>query len=275
MPRKTKAKTTRRRTSSATRARRKSGGSKFINFVVPLFLAACILFCLGLLFSAGFKSAASSDFFRVRKVETLGAERTSEKRVEQIVRAGAFKTGVWSADLEAIKDELEQLTFVRHASVSRVLPDTVRVAIEERQPVATVRIGEADYLVDDDAKVLTKVTPNLKGALPPFVMTGWDADGSQSAREMNRKRIELYVKLVTEWRKFGLAKRVKAVDISDLKDPQAKVEDSGEVVTISLGDGDYAEGLQKGLETVAGKGEKIKYVIEPNDPNPIIGYRNS
>lgn len=276
MPRKTRAKTTTRRTKAAPRARKKkTGGSRFINFAVPLFLAACILFCLGLLFSAGFRSAASSDFFRVRNVETLGAERVSSEKVEQIVRAEAFRTGVWSADLETIRDEVEKLTFVRNASVSRVLPDTVRVTIEERRPVATVRIGESDYLVDEEAKVLAKVTKDVKGPLPPFVMTGWDADRSEAAREMNRKRIGLYVRLVDEWRKFGLAKRVRSIDLSDLKDPQAKVEDSGEIVTISLGEGDYAEGLQKGLETIAGKGGKIKYVIAPNDPNPVVGYRNS
>lgn len=276
MPRKTRAKTATRRTKAAPRTRRKkTGGSKLINFAVPLFLSACILFCLGLLFSAGFRSAASSDFFRVRNVETLGAERVSSKKVEQIVRAGAFRTGVWSADLSSIRDEVEKLTFVRHASVSRVLPDTVRVTVEERRPVATVRIGDADYLVDEDAKVLAKVTKDVKGPLPPFVMTGWDADRSEAALEMNRKRIGLYVLLVEEWRKFGLAKRVRALDLSDLKDPQAKVEDSGEIVTISLGEGDYAAGLQKGLETIAGKGGKIKYVIAPNSSNPVVGYRNS
>lgn len=275
MPRKTRVKTATRRTKAATRARKKTGGSKFINFVVPLFLAACILFCLGLLFSAGFRSAASSDFFRVRNVETLGAERVSSKRVEQIVRAGSFRTGVWRADLESIRNEVEKLTFVRHASVSRVLPDTVRVTIEERRLKATVRIGEADYLVDDEPKVLAKITKDVKGPLPPFVMTGWDPDRSEAAREMNRKRVELYMRLVEEWRKFGLAKRVRSLDLSDIKDPQAKVEDSGQIVTISLGEGDYSEGLQKGLETIAGKGGKIKYVIAPNDPNPVVGYRNS
>ncbi len=274
MPRTTKAKP-RTRKKVRTRSRSVRGGGKVINVFVPLFLAACILFCVGLLFSAGFKSAASSDFFSVRSVETRGAERTSEQKVEQIVRAGAYKTGVWRADLDAIKSELEQLKFVRHASVARVLPDTVRVTLTERQPVATVRIGNADYLVDEEAKVLTKVTRTIRGPLPPFVLIGWDTDGSQSAVETNRRRVALYRKLVNEWRRFDLVKRVKAVDISDLRDPQAKVVDSGEVVTISLGQENYAAGLQKGLETIAGKGGKIKYVIEPNDANPIIGYRNS
>ena len=246
-----------------------------INFFVPLFLSACILFCLGLLFSAGFRSASSSEFFELKKVETLGTDRVPAVKVEQIVRAGAYKTGVVGADLDSIKQEIEKLSFVKHASVARVLPDAVRVTIRERVPRATVRIGGADYLVDEDARILTKVTKEVRGPLPPFVLIGWDRDGSQSAREMNRKRVELYMTLVTEWRKFGLAKRVKAVDVSDIKDPQALVVDSGEVVTISLGSSDYATGLQKALETIAGKGEKIKYVIEPNDANPIIGYRNS
>lgn len=273
----TKTKTTRRKPTAATTRRktRAKGGGKMIGFFVPLFLSACILFCLGLLFSASFRHAASSDFFAIRNVETQGAQRVSSMKVEQIVRSGAHRSGVIEADLDSIKSEIEKLEFVKHASVARVLPDTVRVTIEERVPRATVRIGGADYLVDEDARVLSKVTKQVRGPLPPFVMIGWDADGSQSAREMNKKRIGLYTRLVSEWRTYGLAERVKAVDISDIRDPQAMVEDSGEIVTISLGEGDFATGLQKGLETIAGKGEKIKYVIEPNDANPIIGYRNS
>ncbi|REJ78004.1 MAG: hypothetical protein DWQ47_16780 [Acidobacteria bacterium] len=275
MPRrKTTTQRTRRKKTTA-RTRRKTGGSKLINFAVPLFLAACILFCLGLLLSAGVRSVASSDFFEVRRVETVGAERVSPAKVEQIVRSEAFRTGVWNADLEEIKQGVEELKFVRHASVARVLPDIVRVTIRERVPVATVRMGKADYLVDDDAKILSKVSKDTTGPLPPFVLLGWDTDASESAREMNRRRVDLYKKLVAEWRQFGLAKRVKAVDLSDVKDPQAQVEDSGHLVTISLGQGDYAPGLKKGLETIAGKGERIKYVIGPNEPNPVIGYRNS
>jgi cell division septal protein FtsQ len=246
-----------------------------INFFVPLFLMACILFCLGLLFSAGFSNAASSNFFKVRHVETEGTQRVSEKKIEQIVRSGTYKEGVWNANLEAIKKEIETLRFVKQASVSRVLPDTVRVTVIERRPSATVRIGNEDFLVDEEAKVLTKITPEVRGPLPPFVLLGWDEDATQSAREMNKRRIGLYLKLVSEWRKFDLVARVKAVDISDINDPQAKVLDSGETVTISLGKEDFAKGLQKGLETIAGKGERIKYVIDPSDDNPIIGYRNS
>jgi cell division septal protein FtsQ len=267
--------TRRKTTRTAARPRRKKSTGKMVNFFVPLFLMACILFCLGLLFSAGYSNAASSEFFTVRHVETEGARRVSEKKIEQIVRAGTYKSGVWNADLDAIKKEIETLKFVKHASVARVLPDTVRVTVTERTPSATARIGGEDFLVDEDARVLSKVTPEVRGPLPPFVLLGWDEDATQSAREMNRRRVALYLKLVNEWRRFDLVARVKAVDISDVNDPQAKVLDSGETVTISLGKEDFAKGLQKGLETIAGKGARIKYVIDPNDDNPIIGYRNS
>lgn len=266
---------TRRKGTVSTTARRKKSSGKFVNFFVPLFLMACILFCLGLLFSFGFKNAAASDFFKIRKVETSGTHRVSDKRIEQIVRAETYRTGVWEADLAYLKKEIEKLKFVKHASVSRVLPDTVRVTVTEREPRATVRIGGEDMLVDDDARILGSVTPEIRRPLPPFVLLGWDEDGTQAALEMNRKRVALYARLVQEWRRYDLVTRVKAVDISDLNDPQAKVVDSGETVTISLGQDDFAAGLRKGLETIAGRGEQIKYIIAPGKDNPIIGYRNS
>lgn len=105
-------------------------------------------------------------------------------------------------------------------------------------------------------------------------MFGWNEDRTESAVLSNKKRVELYLKLQEEWTEFDLAGRVAAVNLSDINDPQAIVTDSGEKVLISLGKEEHKKRLQKGLEVVAGKGNKIETVIT-SGVNPIIGYRNS
>ncbi|HSK70126.1 MAG TPA: FtsQ-type POTRA domain-containing protein, partial [Pyrinomonadaceae bacterium] len=236
--------TTKRKTASASKARRKSAarGSKssgnFVNFFVPLFFIVCIVFCLGFLFLMGYRTVTASAFFDVRKVEVQGTNRVSTAEVEKIVRSETEKSGVWKADLGEIRGNVEQLGFVKTATVSRVLPDGVRVNVVERQPVAVVRIEGGDFWADEDGVILTAV--GKTEMRPPFVLQGWERDKTENAAKNNRERVKLYLQMLEEWREFELAKRVVAVDLSDLQEPEAIVVDSGEPVKVVLGKENYA-----------------------------------
>lgn len=269
--------TTRRKTgTTATRRRRtttkRKNDNKIVNFFVPLFFICCILFCLGFLLLLGYKTATASSFFDVENVEMRGVVHIEKEKIKQIVRSHTLQNGVWHADIDAIKDEIEDFKFAKEVSVSRVLPDTVRVVVKERVPQAVVRLEGIDFWVDEEGLILNRVSD--KEERPPFTMFGWDEQNTTEAKETNKKRVALYMKLLEDWRSYELAKRVKAVDLSDLRDPQAVVEDSGESVRILLSNEDYGKRLQKGIETVAGRGKEIK-AIDMSSVNPIISYRNS
>ncbi|MGI8545543.1 MAG: cell division protein FtsQ/DivIB [Aridibacter sp.] len=261
-----------RRRSSSSNTRSKKGSSKVVDFFVPMFFIFCILFCLGFLMFMGYRTAAASSFFDIEKVETKGAENISPKKIEKIVKSHTAKTGVWNADLEAIKSDVNEFKYAKNVSVSRVLPNSIQVVVDERIPKAIVRLDGKNVWVDEDAVILNRVSGEEKNI--PFMMFGWDEDNTAKARENNKKRVKLYLTLQEEWQEFDLVSRVAAVNLSDLNDPQAIVTDSGERVTISLGNEEHKKRLQKALEVVAGKGTKIESVIT-SGVNPIIGYRNS
>ncbi len=272
-------KTTTRRKTGTTAARRKrtttrtkKGSNKTVNFFVPMVFICCILFCLGFLMFMGYRTAAASSFFDIEKVETKGVEHISSDKIERIVKSHALKTGVWNADLEAVKSDIKDFKYAKNVSVSRVLPNSIQVVVDERIPKAVVHIEGKNYWVDEDAMILNRVSGEEKKL--PFVMFGWNEGRTESAVLSNKKRVELYLKLQEEWTEFDLAGRVAAVNLSDINDPQAIVTDSGEKVLISLGKEEHKKRLQKGLEVVAGKGNKIETVIT-SGVNPIIGYRNS
>ncbi len=273
MPR--KRTTTRRRTTAATRRRRttrkkKSGG--FVNFFVPLFFIVCIVFSLGFLLVMGYRTAAASSFFDVETVEMHGVENIEKSKIEKIVKSHTVKNGVWNADIEAIRGEIANIRYTKEVSVSRVLPDTIRVVVRERIPRAVVRIDGKDFWADEDGLVLDRV--DVKDKRPPFTMFGWSDLSMKNAREKNKKRVKLYVELLENWKSFDLAKRVKAVDLSDLRDPQAIVEDSGKTVRILLSKDDYVKRLQRGIENIAGRGKQIES-IDMSGTNPIVSFRNS
>ena len=269
-------KTSRKTVSSRKRGRRTSGRKKtngrMVNFFVPLFLIFCILFCMGLLLMMGYRNVTASSFFDLQAVAIRGVSRTSPADIERIVKRRTIETGVWNADTDQIKREVEDLKFVKSASVSRVLPNKFRVIVKERVPRAVVRISGKDFWVDDDALILSTVSPNDNR--PNFTMFGWDTRKTAVAVENNIKRVELFSELRKEWRKFDLASRVKAIDLSDLTDPRAIVADSGENVTIYLGQNDFRRALQIGLENVAGRGKEVESIIV-DGIRPVVEFRDS
>lgn len=244
----------RRRNATASR-RGRTGAGNFANYFVPFFFILCILFCLGFLGFMGYRTVTASEFFNIRKIDVRGLNRASRSDIETIVSGQTEKSGVWNADLNIIKEKVEKLPYVKSAAVSRVLPDGVRVNLVERAPKAIVRINGADFWVDEDAVILGLVGKTEERF--PFIMRGWDGEKTDEAAKENQARVKTYQKMLEEWRSFDLAKRVEAVDLSDLKTPQATVNDSGEQKTIILAKDNFGKKLQTGLENLAGRDSNV------------------
>jgi cell division septal protein FtsQ len=220
--------------------------------IVPLVLSVAILACLGIVYFLTFESIAASSFFKLKAVNVTGTDRASANDIEKIVTANAEKPGVWNADLLAIKQKIEHVTFVKSASISRRLPSGINVAITERVPVAIVRLNGGDFLADSEGVILAPAKVEEKQL--PFAMVGWSEEKSAQAAKENSERLKMYQKMLTEWKDYDLARRVKQVDITDLREPKATLEDSGMPVTIMLGRDDFGKQLADGIKAIVGKG---------------------
>jgi cell division septal protein FtsQ len=245
-------KTPKKRRITATR---KKGASGFGNFFVPLFLMVGILFSLGFLLFMGYRTATASSFFDVKAIDVSGVSRAPKDEIERIVRSQTEKSGVWNADLKVIKTDIEKITLVKSAVVSRVLPDGIRVNVIERVPRAVVRIEGGDFFADDDAVIIGAV--GKSDERPPFYMQGWNRNNTDTARRENQERVKIYLKMLEEWKEFDLAKRVTLVDLTDLSEPQAIVRNSGEQKKIFLSKDNFSKKLKTGLEGLANKGEEV------------------
>ena len=241
-----------------TIANRKKESGALTNFFVPLFFIVGILFCLGFLSFMGYRTATASAFFDVKRVDVRGVNRVPKDEIERIVRTYSEKSGVWNSDLKVIKTDVEKINLVKMAVVSRVLPDGLRVNVTERVPKAVVRLNSGDFWADDDAVVLGEVGKDE--TRPPFVLRGWDETKNEKAAKDNRERVKIYLKMMIEWQDYELAKRVSVVNLADLREPQAVVQDSGETVTIILSNEHYKNRLKSGLEKIAGRGREVKSI---------------
>lgn len=263
-------KTVKRRRSPIS-SRRNHKPNRLFNFLVPLVFIVAILGCLGFLLFKGYQTVTASSFFDMKKVEVRGISRVSREDIERIVRLQTEQEGVWNAKLEEIKADIEKLSFVRTAVVSRILPDGILVRIDERIPRAVVRLNSGDYWADDDAVLIALVGKNENR--PPFVLRGWVEDKTEKAQKDNQEKIRVFNKTAEELKSLGIDKKITAINLSDLRDVIVNVEDSGESVDVFLGKEEFGKRLQSALKGIEGKGQSISYVKSYGGP-VAVGPRN-
>lgn len=81
-----------------------------------------------------------SEHLAVEGVDVRGADQLP---AEQVEAAAAVPTGgpLARVDLTRVEARVRALAMVRHATLSREWPDTVRIEVEERQAIAVLEIG--------------------------------------------------------------------------------------------------------------------------------------
>lgn len=247
---------------------RQAGPSRFARYFLPGLLSIGILAAIVTLAVVGYQTVTASNFFEVKTVDISGADRASVEDIRRIVTSDTQKTGSWNADLAELRQKIEKLPFVKFAAVSRVLPNGLKIVINERVPIAVVKVSTGNFLIDADGEMLASPKSEDSSML---VISGWDEAKTEKAQKDNLMRIRMFQKMVADWGEFGLAKRVKAIDISDLQEPKATVVDSGRDIPVTLSRDDYAKSLRSAIEAIAGKGEKVRSV-NAGGVYPIIDY---
>ena len=255
--------------ASSSRVSGRAVSRSFGRFGLPLLICCVLIAGLVILGFLGYRTATESDFFKVRSIDIRGNDKTPADDIRRIVASEVEKSGVWNADLANIRVKIEKFPYVKAASVSRMLPAGIRVDVTERIPAAVVHLRSGDFLIDADGVILASAVGNEKDF--PFALYGWDEAKTEKAPTDNIARLKLYKKMLDEWKQFDLATRVSRVDLSDLKEPTAIVEDSGRPISIFLAKDSLGKSLKTGIEAVSGKGAKVRSV-NTGSGYPVIQY---
>ncbi len=117
--------------------------------------------------------------FRLKAVHVEGA---SPMATADIVRlAGVYKNQpLLGLDLEALRQRVETVGWVKEARVVRLLPDTLVVAVVERRQLAVWQHGGHSYVIDDHGRTIPEADPARFTALPLVVGEG----GAEHAPEI-------------------------------------------------------------------------------------------
>jgi cell division protein FtsQ len=143
------------------------------------------------------------------------------------------------------RKQLEQIPWVRQATVMRLLPDQIRVAVVERQPVAFVRHGQQIGLVDANGVLLDMPPGAMSKHHYSFpVLTGIDGGDPLPSR---RARMDLYLRLVGELDGSGqhLSDQISEIDLTDPEDARVLMPEQGTDVLAHFGEDHFLDRYQR------------------------------
>jgi cell division protein FtsQ len=121
-------------------------------------LALLCLAVAAVLAPAGYWVLANSSAFAVSGVSVSGGALVSAE-VRQAAVGAIGGQSLLQVDAGAVARAVEELPYVRTATVDRAFPHTLSIRITTYQPAAAVRSGKASYLVSSDGRVLSRDVP--------------------------------------------------------------------------------------------------------------------
>lgn len=134
----------------------------------PLVLhVGAIAAVVGVVLWQGYARVMASDRLKVTKVDVRGAHFLSEGEVRALL-GPAVGENILALDLESLKQGLRSSRWVGDAHVERSLPDTLRIDIQERHPVALAEIDRL-YLMDGEGSLIEMYGPRTAGFDLPIV----------------------------------------------------------------------------------------------------------
>ena len=181
-------------------------------------------------------------------IQIQGAQHASRRAIE-----GAFAEdmgqSIYLLPLEARRSTLRTVDWVKDATVMRLWPNRVVVRVAERKPVAFVTLPGSRYgLIDEDGVILPPATDRFH--LP--VLRGVTARDPLADR---RDRVQRMQRLL---RALGAnADKIAEVDVTDREDLRVTQPYDGRMVTLLLGDQNFAVRYQNFLNHYAEIREKM------------------
>lgn len=201
---------------------------------IKIFLGICSLVVVGW---GAYKVAIflrTAPQFDVGKLSVSGLKRVAESEV--LSKAGfELGTNIFRADLKEIRERVEELDWVRHAQVERVLPDQIMIKVSEREPIGLTRIRGEIYQFDGDARILD---PDTAAALSVPIL-----DGMRSADPGgNLRKVEIYQRVIEELGEPSLSE----IHITDSGD--VSVVSASDPLLVNLGVGEFHTRWNKYLQ---------------------------
>ncbi len=204
-------------------------------FVVLSLLTTAILLVKGYLeHDARFRITGSND------IQATGLSQVSRAQLLPVFGADIGRN-VFFVNLSQRRKELEAIPWIQSATVMRLLPGEIRVAVVEREPVAFVRDGRQIGLVDAHGVLLSMSPAAMAAHHYSFpVLTGIDPGDPLAARAA---RITVYLRLMQDLDSTGhhYSQNISEIDLTDPEDARVLMPEPGRDILAHFGQDRFLE----------------------------------
>jgi cell division protein FtsQ len=171
-------------------------------------------------------------------IQIAGNKHVSRSQILQVM-GGDIGRNIYFVPLDERRKSLEQIPWVQSASVMRLLPNHLRVNIQERTPVAFIQFGQRVELIDAEGVVMEIPVGTRASWAFPVVVGMRDSD----PLSMRAARMKIYEKLITDLDSTGEKNSLdlNEVDLSDPEDVKVTVADNERSIMIHLGNSDFLD----------------------------------
>ena len=231
-----------RRAPKRPQVRRGAVTKKVANRLKIAVIALIVVGAVGLVFSYLYTYGRGSWRFRIDSsdnIEISGNKHVTRSQIIKNVMAEDIGRNVFAVPLDEQQKKLEQINWVKSATVMRILPNRLRVDIVERTPVAFVQFGQRVELIDAGGVVMDIPVGSVGNWAFPVILGMRDTDPLST----RAAKMKIYDRLITELDSSGEknSQDLNEVDLGDPEDVKISVADSEKSILIHLGDSNFLE----------------------------------
>ena len=190
-----------------------------------------------------FRIAGSSN------IEATGLTEVSRKQMLPVFGEDIGRN-IFFVPLSERRRELEEIPWVEHATVMRVLPDQIRVSLVERKPVAFVRQGNTIGLVDANGVLLSMPAAAMAQHHYSFpVVTGIDPADPIASR---KARMAVYLRMLAELdaNDQHFSEQISEIDLTDPEDARVLMPEQGDDILAHFGEDRFADRYRRYKEHI-------------------------
>jgi cell division protein FtsQ len=215
-----------------------------------VFLAISALLVLGTFTAAGvtLKHYLERDArFRIAGAGNIQATGLTEVTRAQMLPVFGEDIGrnVFFVPLNERRRQLEQIPWIEHATVMRLLPDQIHVSVVERKPVAFTRHGQQIGLVDANGVLLSMASGTMATRHYSFpVVTGIDPGDPSDSR---KARMAMYLRMMSELDADGKhnSEQIPEIDLTDPEDARVLMPEQGTDILAHFGEDHFLDRYQR------------------------------
>ncbi len=238
------SRTSRKPAKNRVSTRRILSYARKIGWLVAVALVMGFLYWIG-------TQAYHSENFQVRDIEVYGCNELDPQIVKQIVREN-IPGNILDIEMVQLKECLEEIQWIHHVEIRRVLPSGLIIHVHERIPSVILQMQGNLMVADRDGILLDRHGPRYgKLDMPVFKgIVGKDVESYNSYQQENSIRVRNALKMLEEIQSGEpqYMQKISEVDIADTNNLKIILVDDTSV--ISLGNKNFFKRLQSLLNSI-------------------------